>query len=77
MAADRTWAWFERHDNWHLIVDEDIESLGGDRVAIVYISWCGHRFAEDVPRKPAGILSPWADALHDECLRRAEELDRG
>lgn len=53
---------------WHLIWDKG--TTDSDKV---WTSWCARTFAYDDPTKSGAQLS-YDDVLHDECLRKSEEL---
>jgi hypothetical protein len=63
------WAYFEKLDNWHEVVDERIDWRAEDDPVVTLVTWCGLELDDGVPTKDASAISQWADAVHDECFR--------
>lgn len=70
------WIYYEKLDNWHLILAEITRDGPDGEPVLTFQSWCSIEFDKDAPRKPGAQLHQWADAVHDDCLRRSEEATR-
>lgn len=61
-----TWAYDDQADVWHLVWQwSDDQSH--------FMTWCGKDYPVLVEQKP-GVRLTMNDVLHDECVRKSEEL---
>lgn len=60
------WVYDDQLDIWHLIYSRIND---GDEL----VAWCGKSYALKSEKKPGEQLG-LADVLHDECVRKSEEL---
>jgi len=51
---------------WHLVWREHKDGT--------ITTWCNRTFQLEDPRKPGNQIVGYADVLHDECVRKSEDL---
>ncbi len=61
------WVYEEKLDRWHL------EWGYAENPELIH-TWCGLEFPADTRGKHGDQIDGFADVVHDECVRKSEEL---